>query len=147
MQISCLEENWGNINRIKLWLTWGGIMIKAKITKIDGDVVHLLTEHNDEMFTARYTIDFGILEGDSIFLKTESGEYKFRRLEKDEVQNGESYYYDSNWKKREDEYQALNKIDAQKSKSRNYPLYVLISIIVLFLVIEIFRRNIFITVI
>lgn len=79
-------------------------MIKAKVTKIDGDVIHLRTEHNDEVFAARYTIDFGVLEGDSIFLKTESGEYKFRRLEKDEAQDGEPHYYDADWKKREDEH-------------------------------------------
>lgn len=79
-------------------------MIKAKITKIDGDTVYLLSEHGDDLEVGRLDIDFGILEGDSLFLRTESGDFKFRRLEKDEAQEGEPHYYDADWKKREEEY-------------------------------------------
>lgn len=89
-------------------------MIKAKITKIDGNTVDLLTEHGDDLQVNRSDIDFGILEGDSLFLRTESGEYKFRRLEKDEALEGEAHYYDTDWKKREDEYKAVLDVKANK---------------------------------
>lgn len=81
-------------------------MIKAKIQKINEDdkTVLLLTEHGDELYAGRYEIDFGILEGDNLFLRTESGEYKFRRVEKGEAQEGEPHYYDANWNAREEEH-------------------------------------------
>lgn len=121
-------------------------MIKAKVIKIDGNIVNLLTEYNDEVLVERAAIDFGILEGDSVFLRTESGEYLFRRLEKNEAKDGERHYYDQDWKKREDEYGLLDKSCTQKGKTRNYPLYVLIALVVIFIIIEIFRRNVFIAV-
>lgn len=121
-------------------------MIKAKITKIDDNIVSLTTEHGDDIVADRMDIDFGILEGDSVFLRTESGEYLFRRLEKNEAKDGERHYYDQDWKKREDEYGLLDKSCTQKGKARNYPLYVLIVLVVIFIIIEIFRRNVFVAV-
>lgn len=97
-------------------------MIKAKITKIDGDVVYLLSEHGDDLEANRLDIDFGILEGDSLFLRTESGDFKFRRLEKEEAQEGEPHYYDANWKKREDEHSLVIAEDTLKIAERTVEL-------------------------
>lgn len=121
-------------------------MIKAKITKIDGDIVSLRTEYEDDLKVDRSDIDFGILEGDGLFLKTESGKYQFRRLEKQDALEGDSHYYDSNWKKREDEYQSSlgengdksnykREQEKEKNTIMNMALWLVVAIMIVLLIV------------
>lgn len=121
-------------------------MIKAKITKIDGNTVSLLSEHGDDLKVDRSDIDFGVLEGDSLFLRTESGKYQFRRLENQEALDGDPHYYDANWKKREDEYKSSlgessaknnDKHEQEKEKNTilNMALWFVIAVMVLLLIV------------
>lgn len=82
-------------------------MIRAKITKNNGEWVYILTENSDSLVVKRPEIDFGILVGDSIFVNSQSGVLTFSRFEKGDVLSGDTpYFFDEKWGEREAEYKA-----------------------------------------